>query len=784
MTGHTHSPPAYRFGLFEAFPESCELFKQGRRIRLQEQPFRILIALLERPGEIVARETIRQRLWPENTFVEFDQSLGTAITKLRQGLGDDADNPRFIETVPRRGYRFLAPVTRVLPQVVTTASTNSEVQPSTKLTPASVGIRGVSRNRAWIALVTVSLFVGAAVFAYRLREAHPLLSSSDAVVLAGFRNTTGDIFFDGTLYRVVRVKLEESPFLNVVPEKLTRAAIEKSEGKVPNEISLEDARAACSDLSAKAVIYGEISRAGQELQVRLLASPCLQGRPWVMEEVTGATPEQIVSQVSLATDRLRWRLGEPQASIDRFKTPIAQATTYSLAALKAFSVGEEKRSRGLDFETLSDYKLATDLDQNFALAYARMGTINSNIQEFARGALNYQKAFELREHTTERERLYITSHYYSTVFGDLEKTAEVYSLWRQMYPRDLIPPNNLADTYTILGQPEKAFEMGVEALRLGPSNGFPYIVYCQAAQRLGKYGEAKTAARDAIAKKLDGLNLHMVLFRIAFAEKDDAAMQHELDWAHGNPREGESLDLVGWANTARGRPHEARNNFHRAEEVALRNDLKEFAADVAEDEAQFEADLGFPAQARQETKWALKIAPDELNVKAFAALILAEVGDSDRFRTLAAEVQRKAPQNTIYIKMVLPTARAQEDLHVNDPQGALENLKAVAPYDLSRPMEMSPIYYRAEALLAVHRNDDAVAEFQRLLDHSPVCPISPYIALAHLGIARARRNAGSLAAAREEYKTFLDLWKDADPDIPIFRQARAEYAQLNNGKTS
>lgn len=778
---HPNPAPTYRFGLFEAIPESVELFKQGRRIRLQEQPFRILVALLEQPGEIVTRETIRQRLWPADTYVEFDQSLGTAVTKLRQALGDDADNPRFIETVPRRGYRFLAPVTRVLPEVLPTAATIPEARPAAQPSPASDGTRVVSWNRVWIALVIVLLFLGAAVLAYRRWGAHPLLSSEDAVVLAGFSNTTGDAVFDATLYRVVRLKLEESPFLNVVPEGLTLAAIERSKGKVANEISLEDARVVCPNLSARVVIYGEISRAGQNLRARLFASPCEQGRPWVEEEATAATPERIISEVSLATDRLRRELGEPQTSLDRFTTPITQATTSSLAALKAFSAGEEKRSRGLDFETLPDYKLATDLDQNFALAYARMGTINSNIQEFAQGALDFQKAFELRDHTTERERLYITSHYYSTVLGNLEETAAVYSLWRQMYPRDLIPPNNLADTYTVLGQPEKAFEMGIEALRLGSGNGFPYIVYCQAAQRLGKYDEARKVAQDAIAKKLDGVNLHGVLFRIAFAEKDDAAMQRELDWAHDNPREGELLDLMAWASAARGQLRSARKYFRQAEDAGLRNDLKEFAADVAEDQGQFEADFGFAVQARQEADRALKIAPDELNVKAFAALILAEVGDSDRSRMLAADVQQEAPQNTIYVKMALPAARAQEDLHLKDTQAALEDLRTVAPFDLSRPMEMSPIYYRAEALLAAHQNDAASAEFQRLLDHSSICPVSPYIALSHLGKARARRNAENIPGAREEYQAFFELWKDADPDIPIFRQAHAEYAQLSHG---
>ena len=773
----------YRFGVFEVFPEAGEVYRQGHRVKLQEQPFRLLITLVEHPGEIVTREALCQRLWPENTFVEFDQSLGTAVTKLRQALGDDAENPRFVETVPKRGYRFLAPVTCISPEPAAPSAANVLDLPlggdHSVVAHAVVAPHRRSRRNLLLAVGAASLVVVAAfVFLSWRWGSSPKLSDTDTVILAGFENSTGDAAFDDALYRAVRLKLQESPFLNLVAEGAARAVIQKPAGKPDEDISFEEARLACAALASRVIIHGQVWKAGDEFRVRVLASPCGGGRAWYSEEATVSSPMDAVSAVSLATDKLRRKLGEPEDSLQRFNTPIAQATSSSFAALKAFSVGEAKRSRGLDYESLADYKLAADLDPEFALAYARMGTIFMNSQENVLASTNYRKAFELRARTTERERLYITAHYYSVDTGDAEEAANAYLLWHQMYPRDLVPPNNLADIYISLGQAEKALEMAKEAVRLGPQNGFPYTEYAQAAQRLGMFAQAKEVAQQAIDKKLDGMNLHMVLFRIAYAEKDDAGMQRELDWARGNPREGEMLNLQAWSLAERGRIHDARDYFRKAEAVGIKGGLKEFAADVGEDDAQMEADFGFTREARDGVDRGLKLAPDDLNVEAFGSLILARTGEPSHAEKLAVEVERAAPQNTIYAKMVLPSARASEALHRNDPEAALESLKIVKPFDLARPVEMFPIYYRAESLRAAHRYDEAAAEFQRLLAHRAVCPVSPYLALAHLGIARARQAAGKADLARGEYQEFFSEWKDADADIPVLREARAEFSRL------
>jgi eukaryotic-like serine/threonine-protein kinase len=779
MSSSPQQKTAYRFGLFEVFPESGELWKHGHRLKLQDQPFRLLVALLEQPGELVSREAIRDHLWPGNTFVEFDQSLGTAVTKLRQTLGDDADNPRFIETVPKRGYRFLAPVTVVAAPAAQALPVESESRAAVEAEPVAPEPTGSRRRLLGVITVGLALLIAGPLLYRRLHPA-ARLRPNDAVVLATIQNNTSEPIFDDTLYQALRVKLNESPFFSVIPERTLRAALAKLNRNAGEQISEDDARAACAELKAQAVISGNVaSSAGKGYQIVLTATRCGSGAGFTRESATAATREEVLSSLGTATDALRRKLGEPAESVERFGTPLAQATTSSLAALQAFSVAEAKHNRGSDEELIPQYKLATDLDPNFALAYARLGVLHSNANEQSKSIAEYQKAFDLREHTTERERLVITAHYYSTVQGDLEKSAEVYSLWRQLYPNDVVPPNNLADDYEQLGQIEKSLENAKVAVQLGPNNAFPYVNLVQALQRLGEFGEAKKVYADATARKLDYIGFHMTLFQIAFTEHDEAAMQDQIAWARGNEREGELLNLIAWSKLAAGQVRAARTYFRQAEDVSIKNGLNEFAADIAEDDAQFEVDFGFVSQGRIEIDRAVKLAPEEINVVAFASMILARAGDLDRAEAFVAQADKLAPRYTIYQKMVLPTARGLIHLRKNDPEAAIQAMSVVAPYDLNRPMEMCGVYYRAEALLAAHKNKEAAAEFQRLLDHSSIRPVSPYLVLAHLGIARALHADGDIPGARRQYRTFFDLWKTADSDLPILLRARGEGGHLS-----
>jgi len=772
-------PPAgtvYRFGNFELVPDAGVLRRHGDRVRIQELPLRLLVALLEQPGQIVSREVLAKRLWPGNTFVEFDQGLTTAAAKLRQALGDLADNPRFIETVPRRGYRFIAPVAATPPGIDEAGRAASSAPDSE---PVAAGL--FPRWMLWAALLAAVTAVGVAAgsFLVQRNKAARRLHAGDVLLLSDFENSTGNLLFDETLDSALRVKLQESPFFNLAPVKTLHAALMQSGRNSASHVSAGDALAVCQALAANAILQGGIEPSASGFVLRLRALTCGSGRRIAEQQAYAASPELVLAALGNTIDLLRRDLGEPESSISHFATPIMQATTTSLAALRAFSQGEVKRARGLDVETIGDYKLATDLDPQFALAYARMGVIYTNAQEMELGRKNYQKAFDLREHATERERLYLTSHYYSAVAGDLEKAADVYKLWRQLYPQDVIAPNNLADIYEILGLPGQALEMAREALRIDPGNAFPYATLAQATQRSGRYAETRNVWRQAAAKNLDNsVLLRSVLFRIGFAQGDDALMQDQMKWAAGNPREGEFWLLMGWSRMATGHVREAQSYFHQAQQVAIKNGFAEFAGDAGEDLAEFEADFGDPHSAQAEIRRSLALAPDDRNTQAFAALILANAGQLRAAEQWMNRVQVAAPENTIFMKMVLPMARSFIHLRQGSAASAIDDLKPVLPYDLSRATEMSSIYYRAQALLAAHSYKEANAEFARILEYRALCPISPYLPLAQLGLARSHRLAGDLEQARREYEEFFKLWRDADAGIPIKRSARTEYALL------
>ena len=779
----------YQFGPFEAAPNTGELYRRGHRIRIQELPFRVLMTLIEQQGRIVSREELAKRLWPDNTFVEFDQGLSTAVTKLRQAIGDDAANPRFVETIPRRGYRFIAPVTIENTEPPETSETlkqgpappptsQSETdEPAALAVQAATG-RRLTRQWEWTtAGVLVVLATGAALW-FRSHPWHAaVLSANDRVMLADFENATGNGAFDDTLVSAVRVKLDESPFFSLVSAKSVQAAMMAQDGDSPHpaaHVSAGDAQTICQSVHARAVVQGSVSPARGGLRIQLEARLC-GGDTLAKEEAFSPSPELILTTVGEMADRLRRDLGEPQDSIKRFSTPIMQATTTSFAAFQSFAAGEKKRARGQDHETIADYKLATDLDPEFALAYARLGTIYGNENEVELCRVVYQKAFDLRIHATERERLYLTAHYYGSALGNVERAIEVYKLWMQLYPQDLIAPNNLADSYETAGQPEQARSMAREAQRIAPDNAFPYAGLLEADQRLGRWDEARTVWRDAKARKLDNsVTSRMAMFQIGVATGDDALVREQIDWARNNPREGELLRLQGWAKASTGNLRQAQKFFHQAQTIAVHNDLKEFAADVGVELAQFEADFGEITQARAEVERSLQLTPSALNVKAIAAIVLASVGDDKKALELEKSVRAEAPQNTIYSKMILPIAESRRSLAHSDADAAVEQLQPVAAYDLSRVIELASIYYRAEALLAAHRGADAEKEFERLRQLRAICPISPYLALAELGVARSRRQMGNSEGALTAYAAFLEQWKDADADLPVLRAAQAE----------
>jgi predicted Zn-dependent protease/predicted Ser/Thr protein kinase len=610
------------------------------------------------------------------------------------------------------------------------------------------------------------------------------LTEKDTIVLADFTNTTGDSVFDGTLRQGLTVQLEQSPFLSLVPDQRIQQNL-RLMGQAPEtRLTPEIARDLCQRTESAAVLDGSIASLGSQYVLGLKAENCRTGDSLAGEQARVTGKEQVLAAMDKAAANLRSKLGESLSTVRKFDTPIEQATTPSLEALQAYSLGRKTlAAKGDNAAAVPLFQRAIRLDPNFAMAYASLGTSYGNLGETSLGAENTRKAYELRERVSEREKFYIESHYYSIVTGDLEKARRAYELWAQTYPRDWLPPDNLGGIYRILGQYDKRLAENRETLRLDPTNAWSYAYLVYPYLNLNRLEEARTTADEAQAKHLDSPLLRIGLYQLAFLQNDAAGMAQQVSWAAGKSGVEDVL-LAREADTAAysGRLGEARDFSRRAVASAERAEEKEKAASYEADAALREALFGNATAGRQRAAAALGLSSGR-DVKYGAAVALAMAGDAARAQALADDLAKHFPEDTLVQFNYLPTLHAQLALSRNDASKAIEALQAAAPYELGDPTEaftflsLYPVYVRGEAYLAGHQETDAAAEFQKILDHRGVVFSEPIGALAHLGLARSYRQ-GDTTKARATYQDFLTLWKDADPDVPILKEAKAEYAKL------
>jgi eukaryotic-like serine/threonine-protein kinase len=769
MALETQSSGILRFGTFEVDVRAGELRKQGVRIKLQEQPFHVLTVLLQRPGEVVTREELRNQNWPADTFVDFDNSLNTAINKLREALGDSADNPRFIETLPRRGYRFIAPVTG-----------NDGEERSTVVS----GKVAASPIRRWkvVAVTIVMLAAGAAGgLLWRARQAQRL-TEKDTVVLADFTNTTGDPVFDDTLKQGLRVQLEQSPFLNVLSDQNAGEQLRLMERPKNERLTQDVAREVCVRAGSKAVLIGSISNLGTHYVIGLNAVNCATGEVLGSEQVEADSREQVLKALGESATKMRSRLGESLVSLQKYS--IRQLSTPSLEALQAYSLGSvTKREKG-EAASLPFFKRALELDPKFAAAYSALGAIYYNLGELALSVEYARKAYELRDKVSARERLYIESHYYDLVTGELEKALQVYQVCQQTYPQDMTPYSNSAGVYAELGKYEKALEEARGELSVAPNNQDSYYTLGSMYLHLDRLNEAEGVFKQAEERKLESEYLLGYHYQLAFLKADAEEMARLVAIAADKAGE-EDLLLSEQSDTEAYYGHLAKSwGFsRRAVESARHAGSKETAALWQANDALREAEFGDSASAREDATAALALAPGR-GIEALAALALARSGDVAEAQKLANNLNKDFPLNTILQGYWLPAIRVAIELHRKNPAGSIELLRSTASYELGAPEPllivgtMYPVYLRGEAYLLAHEGKEAAAEFQKFLDHRGVVLNFPLGALAHLGLARAYAMQGDTTKARAAYQDFLTLWKDADPDISILKQAKAEYAKL------
>jgi Flp pilus assembly protein TadD/predicted Ser/Thr protein kinase len=653
---------------------------------------------------------------------------------------------------------------------------------------APLAIARQTRNARWkwlaSAVVALVLLVAGGLY-WRPRGATKL-TEKDTIVLADFVNATGDPVFDDTLKQALSIGLQQTPFLNILSDKKindTLALMGRATGERLNEAT---AREVCQRTESAAVLAGSISGLGSEYVLGLKAVNCRSGDALDQEQVQVAKKEEVLRALDQVTAKLRTGLGESLSMVQKFDTPIAEATTSSLEALKAYSLGMRAFRENGAGEGIPFLKRAVGLDPNFALAYVALGiAYGPNLGEPRLAAENLQKAYQLRDRVSEREKFNITSAYEINVTGDLEKSIQGDELWASTYPRDPAALTNLGYERQLLGQYERSAVEERKAIRANPNNASDFGNLMVDYLALDRLDEARVIYRQALDRKLDDPYLHDDMYALAFLEGDAEEMQRQVAWA-ASKAGAEDLLLSAQSDTEalHGHLEKARELSRRAVESALRSDQKETAAQWQLNSALREAELGNSEQARRQVKAALAIISSR-DAQILAALTLARVGDIARAQVMSEELAKKFPANTLLHNYWLPTILGYTEIRRGSPTQALKNLEAAAPYDLAFPQPqfeegglLYPAYVRGQVYLLLRQGKEATVEFQKLLEHRGVVINSPLGALAHYQIARALALSSDAVGAHKAYEDFFALWKDADPDIPILKQAKAEYAKL------
>ena len=634
----------------------------------------------------------------------------------------------------------------------------------------------------WLLPLLLLIVAGAGVWYWHSRQT-PVLTEKDTIVLADFNNTTGEPVFDGALKQALTVDLEQSPFLNVLSDQKVDDQL-RFMGHSPDTRLTEDlARQVCLRTGSKAMLLGSISSLGSHYAIGLKAINCSNGDSLGDEQAEAASREQVLSALGKAATQLRSKLGESLASLQKYDTPVEQATTPSLEALQAYSLGLKMQNTQGDAAAVPFFKRAIELDPNFAMAYARLGVSYFNLNQPTLAAENTTKAYDLRDHTSAKEKLYITCHYHDLVTGDVDQTIAAYRLLRQTYPREESSYTNLNSAYTSIGRYEQALVEAQGALQVDPTDVINYTNLAGNYLNLNRFADMKAVLEQAQARHLENQAMIWDFYAMAFLRGDSEEMARQLAAAIGKPgMEDQMLATQADTDAYFGRMEKARESTRLAKASALRAGSKEAAALWQLDGALHEAELGDPQRARQQALGAIAAAGSSKNAQIMAALVLARSGDRKRAQSLADDLSRQYPSDTLVNNYWVPSVRAAIALDEKNPGAALEDLQPAAPYELASPLPgiafLYPIYLRGLAYLQAGQGKLAAAEFQKMLDHRGIVLNFPTAALAHLQLGRAKAMAGDKDGAREAYRDFLALWKGADAGNPILREAKAEYEKL------
>ena len=642
--------------------------------------------------------------------------------------------------------------------------------------------RSLQTRQKLLAVALALVLVGSVVSGSLYLRARSMnrLTAEDTIVLGDFANSSGDPIFDDTLKQALIVTLRQSPFLNILPESKIRKTLKLMTREPGTPLTPPLASEVCQRAGSKAYVAGAIGTLGSEYVLGLKAVNCRTGDTLAEEQVTASNKEKVLNALGGAARELRSELGESLNTVQKFDVPLEEATTSSLDALQAFSQGTKVWLTRGEAEALPYFKRAVELDPKFAHAYVSLGTVYRNSSQFGLAAESMSKAYELRDRASERERFSILGHYYGGVTGELEKAIPAYEQWQKSYPSDPTPRTNLGNIQLRLGRTEEGLAQHRQALRLEPNSVLIYENLALANTYLNRPDEAQAMVQAAFARNLDDPTLHAMLLEIAARHGDAATVQQQVSWAMGKPGV-EDIFLAEQAEIEASVGHimKAREFTRRAVASAVRSGSNETAAFWQVQGALHDAEVGNLREAREQAEAALSLATNR-DIEILAAVAFARAKNNDRARAIAARLNSNAPLDTIIQNYWLPSIRAAVELNRANGNAALESLQPAIPYELGNPMPeatLYPVYLRGEALLQSHQAAEAAAQFRTVFAH-PAMTTMLTTATANLELGRAHAMSGDSAGAKKAYQDFLTRWKDADPDVPILKQARTEYAKL------
>jgi DNA-binding winged helix-turn-helix (wHTH) protein/tetratricopeptide (TPR) repeat protein len=767
----------YEFGPFCIDAQREILLRAGEPVPLTPKTFQILLVLVRHSQEVVTKDDLMKAVWPD-TFVE-DANLSRNIFMLRKALGESPQDHRYIVTVPGRGYRLAESVRLVSNQEVSVVATHhSKVQ-------VEIG-KSMPWGRIATALAGLLILAGVVVLRFPFQRSRTL-GDKDTLVLADFANFTGDPVFDETLRQGLAVELEQSPFLSLISDQRVRQTLALMRQAPEARLTPQVAHEVCERTGSAAVLDGSIASLGTQYVLGLRAKNCSTGDILDEEQIQATRKEEVLNALSRIATRFRARIGESLATIEKHSTPLEQATTPSLEALKAYTTGLKANRESGFTSAVPHLRRAIAMDPQFAIAYGFLGLMYSNMGEADLAAEVTRKAYALRDRVSDRERLYILFLYDRQVTGNLKRAQQTLELWAQTYPRDFQPFSFLAGRATEgSGEYEKGIEAAQKGLELNPDDLFGYASLAFHNLHLGRLSEVRKTLQRANSRKLENVDSLLLRYYLAFLQYDQAGMEREISLARGKPGTEDLLSNSGALVLAySGHLHEAEAMWQRAMSLAQETGDRERAGMYGVAAAACEAHFGDAAAATRHALDAIELGKGR-DVEYGAAFALELSGDSFRAQTLAEDLAKRFPEDTSVQFSYLPTLHALFALDQHDASRALGELRPALAYDLAFPGTalfakfgtLYTAYVRGEAYLASGRGSEAAAEFRKILDHRSLVLADPVGAVARLQLGRAIALSGDKTRAKAAYLDFLKLWQDADSDSLILQQARAEYSRL------